>query len=633
MAGKRNKKLKNKEQARQEDIPLEEDERQTTSRVVIRVLLTVLFFTYLFSLAMKFPLNDPDVWWHLVTGDLTIRTMEIPSDDYFSYTTKKPLSIDQIRGLRAQWLGQVVFGLADRFGGIVGVFMFRNLLIILPMLLLFFWLVRNGIGHLTAMGIVVLPAMLLILEVFYAFERPQAFSFLLVLVVIVLLERLRSRDIGRFDFSMALLPITTAVWSNLHAGFLVGNIIILIYFGAELLTLLWRKHRRSSAGTARPAFFAVCAISIFTSFINPNTYHIFLDYFIGLSSRFIADFSQSISGETRSGWVEKVVLEFKPLHYFYFKLHYGWIMYYWVFTGVLVLSLFVKYWIKRSVDLAELLTVAMISFFANFYARGLMFSLTVLPFYMAKTIVELRFPPVNYRKLGTTIVAVLLIITIGFLTTTFGASLPLVLKPSVTNDLITPWYPLHLSAFLEKERPDGPMYNFYTWGGFLIWRLFPLYKVFIDGRALDGEMSWTADSILKTFPEWKQQLDDYNINFIVIPVVFRESGNIVPLAPALIGEDDWKLIYLNLNAAVFIRNVPKNSDLIARYSIDKRYVYNEIIKVENTLLRAMPNNPNLLLAKADALLAIGAYEQAKEIYLRFPDENAEQLEYIRRQGY
>ncbi len=637
MAGKRdNKKLRaeaREQEPAAEKPNLPDDRKAQALKITARVLILVLFFTYLFGLTLKYPLNDPDVWWHLKTGHWIVDNMQLPEDDYFSYTTPKPLSADEVGGLRTQWLGQVVFALAERAGGVAGVATLRNLLIILPMLILVFWLIRNGMSHLAAIGLVTLPAFLLVFQAFYAFERPQAFSFILVLVEVMLLERLRSRGFGKFDLSMVGLPALMALWSNLHAGFIVGNAIILIYMGAELLKVLWRKLSGSGTETARPAFFAVCAAAVPASFLNPNTYHVFYNYFTGLTARFFRDFSQTVVGGGRSGWVEQVVLEFRPLYYFYETLHYKWIMYYWIFLGVLFVGLLAKYWIKKKVDLAELLTAAMLAFFANYYARGLMFSLTVLPFFFAKTALEFRLPPLNYRKVAHACVASMLVITIGFVTATFPGTLGNVFGVRVSPYWVSPWYPIGACNFIEEVKPKPPMYNFYTWGGFLIWRLFPQYKVFIDGRAINRDISWTADSILKTYPEWREQLDSFAINFVLIPPVFRESGHIVPLGPALVDKPDWKLIYLHNNSALYVRDVPQNRELIDKYNIDKREIYREIVKVENVLLSANPYNPTLNLAKADALFALGHYEQAKEIYIRFPQYSAQQLEMLRQRGY
>jgi hypothetical protein len=320
-------------------------------------------------------------------------------------------------------------------------------------------------------------------------------------------------------------------------------------------------------------------------------------------------------------------------------------MVFWVFTayplqpynipipGVLFILLIIKYWSTKRIDLAEILTVLFIWFFANYYARGLMFSLTILSFYLGKTIMHFRFPPLNYKKLSMAAIGVLMILTVAFMNVTYRHYWRQVLKPRVAPTWITPWYPQLLCEFLESTNIPGPMYNFYTWGGFLIWRLHPQYKVFIDGRAIDQNISWIADSILKTHSDWRTQLDAFNINLIVIPVVFRESGHIIPLAQTLVREDNWKLVFLRNNSAVFVRDVSKNRTFINRFNMDKRAVFMEIINIETVLLMGMPDNPTFHMAKADAMLALGRYKEAKDIYSRFPRLAAKQLEALKRKGY
>jgi hypothetical protein len=513
----------------------------------------------------------------------------------------------------------------------------------------------------------------------------------------MLLERLRARGPGKFDFSMVLLPVAMAVWSNLHAGFIVGNLVIFIYIASEAFMYGWRKYRDSGVEGARPIFFAVCVIAVLASFVNPDTYHIFFDYFKGLSTKFLRDFAQTVAGGGRASWVEQVVLEFKPLRYFYETLRYKWVMVFWIFTayplqpynipipGVLFILLILKYWANKRIDLAEVLTVLLIWFLANYYARGLMFSLTILPFYMGKTLMELRSPLINFRqsympvvvvfvmlfavfvnldalnvwkqisisaiavliailavqitrlnywrKTLASVIAVFMMLTVVFIQVTYSKYWREALKPRVAPAWITPWYPQELSYFLDKTKIPGPMYNFYTWGGFLIWRLYPQYKVFIDGRALDRDISWNADAILKTYPKWQTRLDAFNINFIVIPVIFRESGHIIPLATALVNNDKWKLIFLRNNSAIFVRNVPSNREYINRFNMDKRSVFVEIINIENVLLLGMPDNPVFHTAKADALFALGRYEEAKAIYSRFPRQSAQKLQELKRRGY
>jgi hypothetical protein len=46
------------------------------------------------------------------------------------------------------------------------------------------------------------------------------------------------------------------------------------------------------------------------------------------------------------------------------------------------------------------------------------------------------------------------------------------------------WYPERAVEFLQREKLPGNVFNGYSLGGFLTWRLFPEYRDYIDSRAL-----------------------------------------------------------------------------------------------------------------------------------------------------
>jgi hypothetical protein len=601
---------------------------KTTLGKILTILVPVAFFVYLFFTNMNITLNDPDVWWHLKTGDYILENWDVPDVDPFAYTTPRPLSTDQKIGIKSQWLGQVVLSLAHRIGGLAGVGSLRNLLIILPMIILYIWLIRKGIGTWPAFILIIFPASILSFQLFYAFERPQGLSFSIVLLLIILLERLKRNSLERKrDISYVLMPITMALWSNMHAGFIVGNVIIMIYLASGVLSTGYHRLRRTDGAVVGPAFYAVCLFSIVASFANPNTYQLFFSYFTGLASMFVRDLASSVTGKGGS-WVTEVVLEFKPLVYFYKHLEYTWLLFYWVFTGFLYLCLIVKYWLRRSFDFAEFATVTLVVFFANYYARGLMFSLTVMPLYLGKTVMELRPPATRYRVPNMAIVAAMLAIGISFCTYTYSKT-PFIFKVGITDKWVTPWYPTELTKFLKKNPIDPPMYNYYTWGGYLIWDLFPKYQVFIDGRAIENMVNRTADSILKVQPGWQEELEAYNINFIAVPVIFRESGHIIPLAAVMAYDNNWKLVFVKNNSVLFVKDVKRNWEIIRKYSLDKEYVFLEILKVTNLLLASSPDNPIYNLSKADAFYALNNKELAQEIYNRYPSAVKERHSFLR----
>jgi hypothetical protein len=599
-------------------------------------LLVLSFFGYLFSIALIQKLNDPDLWWHLKTGEYILEHGEVPDVDPFAYTTPRPLSMSQKIGLRAQWLGQVMLYQAYRFNGLLGVAIFRNLLIVMPMLLLVIWLVRNGARHWHAIALVSMPAFMLDVQLFYSFERPQGVSFNLVILSCILVNRIRRKATEgvRFDHAYWILPVMAAFWSNVHAGFIVGNLIICIYVFAETLKLAYlRWWQQEKTGGVKPVFFLVMFATLVATCLNPNTYHVFYNYASGLLGMFITDASRYVTGGTGGGWVKDVVLEFKPLIYFYTFLHYDWLVIYWIFSALTALTVLARFILRRELDLSELLTVGFVILFANMYARGLMFSLTVLPFYFAKNALDImRVDRKIFQRAFRIAVASALALGVSFVVYTYRFT-PDALKPAVTKSWVSPWYPIFLCDFIKNVKPAPPMYNYYTWGGYMIWSIYPEYKVFIDGRAIDNFINETADNILKAYPGWQQKLDVYNINFIAIPVIFRESGHIIPLATMLVDDPRWHLVFVGNNAALFVRDHPRNADIINRYAMDKRRVFFEIAEIEKMFLRAMPGNPVFNIALGQALMGMGRYAEAKAIFERFPRDAAEYLQQLRQMGY
>src|SRR5215469_12525748 len=57
---------------------------------------------------------DPDMWWHLKVGDAILRTHQWPTTDPYSFT------VFGQKWLAYEWLGDIVFAIAQRIGGLRG---------------------------------------------------------------------------------------------------------------------------------------------------------------------------------------------------------------------------------------------------------------------------------------------------------------------------------------------------------------------------------------------------------------------------------------------------------------------------------------------------------------------------------
>jgi hypothetical protein len=106
------------------------------------------------------------------------------------------------------------------------------------------------------------------------------------------------------------------------------------------------------------------------------------------------------------------------------------------------------------------------------------------------------------------------------------------------------------------------MFNTYEHGGYLMWRLWPRQKVFIDGRALSDSLFHDYQRMLYALPRDAEKsglelLDEYGIQSIVVNGFEYGSGAIYLLPVALSGpQTEWKLVFQDDRAMVFLRHPP-----------------------------------------------------------------------------
>src|ERR1700689_4038769 len=65
-------------------------------------------------LSVRSRFDDPDMWWHLKTGEIIWTTHTIPTTDLFSYTTNHYAYVPH------EWLAQLLIYGAYRFAGYPG---------------------------------------------------------------------------------------------------------------------------------------------------------------------------------------------------------------------------------------------------------------------------------------------------------------------------------------------------------------------------------------------------------------------------------------------------------------------------------------------------------------------------------
>jgi len=92
------------------------------------------------------------------------------------------------------------------------------------------------------------------------------------------------------------------------------------------------------------------------------------------------------------------------------------------------------------------------------------------------------------------------------------------------------------------------MMNHYNWGGYFIWKLYPQYRVFMDGRA-----DVYGDTLMNEFgscyylkDDWTKTLEAWGIRTVVLTPD-------APLITALRSSPQWRQIYGDTEAVILTR--------------------------------------------------------------------------------
>ena len=110
-------------------------------------------------------------------------------------------------------------------------------------------------------------------------------------------------------------------------------------------------------------------------------------------------------------------------------------------------------------------------------------------------------------------------------------------------------FPVEAVDVIAARGIHDPIFTLDSWGGYVIYRLYPRAKVFVDDRHdLYGDEFFKQ--YLKTIrvePGWDALLNDNHVNWVLVP---KES----PLANALRGTPQWKISYEDGTAILFSRS-------------------------------------------------------------------------------
>ncbi len=515
--------------------------------------LLLAAFLCAFGLSYLGPVVESDFFWHISAGRAIWEDGGLPA------------------GYNTQWLGQVVLYALWKLGGSTAIVSIRVLAYTAVLGGLFLWMRRQGVKYFPALFFLLFPA-----HLFLSFpsERPQIFSFALFPLTVYLLEGLRTRDGYRLH---RLLPLVLIVWGNIHAGFMLGVACVWIYLFAEAAASM--RRRAFTRKLMETAVIAVVPVAFFV-LIRPS----------------IVSFSSgaALSLIKTSSYMRGVLEYLSPVEA---ALSLGqYYPSYWLFAVIVLLTLLARF---RRMPPAHVLLLVLFTVLSLRSLRFMPFLVLLGPIVSVHVFRE-------EERLERD----------GFLSAGFAAVLALWLffAPIDPRAGLSEEFPRKAAAFLNEKSPLGRIFNYQGWAGYLQWAL-PRGEMFVpvEGVRTDTMNSydavlWADATPLMGMPQWSALLDAYGLDTVVMPGMSSISGETFPLIHALVAHRDWRLVYSDGTANVFMKSNPRTRGIIRRYSMDKDNSYLQITSQAGRLLKKEPGNPAFLrsLREADRRLGVSS---------------------------
>ena len=485
--------------------------------LIFIAIVGVLVFT---SLSVKL-LNDAGIGWHIRTGQQILATRAVPRVDPFSSQIQKPW-------VAWEWMYDVVAGGLESSAGLNGVVWLTAVVIAGAFAAVFRLLLRRGTNLLIAL---VLTLLAIASSMIHFLARPHVLSWLFVVIWFWILD---SVELGlqKRVRSLWLLPVLMLIWVNVHGGFLLGLVLIAIYWVGSLWTWLRMKDfrieeslQKIAAGKRLRQLTLVGISSIVASLVNPYGWKLHAHVYEYLGNRFFMDHIDEFQSPNFHGISQRL------------------------FLAILLIAVSVLTVGGRKLRLSHILLL-LFAVYAGLYAsRNIPVAAILLVLVIGPLIPS--FGPAEFSGRMTALESALkghiwpIVFAIAGLAVALNSGH--VGSEQVMNAHFDPQrMPVAAVDFIGHSGIHTPLLSPDYWGGYLIYRLYPHNRVVIDDRH-----DFYGEPYLRSYlttvhaePGWEDFLKSHP-ECLVLP---RKAA-----VTALVRtSSEWKTVYSDDVAVVFV---------------------------------------------------------------------------------
>lgn len=495
-------------------------------KLVVAFLMPVVIF-------LRYPVEpfDYDVWWQMALGKYYVTHHTVFIDhSMFSWT---PVDSTWIYNT---FLGSIIIFLIYDFGGGFGLWVLQ-LSVFFGLFITYFIYLKILQQKIDVTNLTVFTVLGIIMSLSCRFYKPEMFSPLLFfcLGVIAIVVKVSHKKILLYTY-----PFIFALWVNVHGGFVLGFCLLIGLSIAELLNRMIFPRDALTTNELMHLWIA-SFLSFLATFLNPYGANYLFSIFNGVMSE-----TYNISNKYLQSYISlwpylKSIKDINPVTFF----KTGQIVIIMTIMMLMIIVLMVYDFAKnKSFDFFVLIAIIVTYLGSMTVVRTIyVFPITfVLIFYL---FYRLKLKNISARA---TLLSLILFILL------FINNLYFVLRYENENQ----WFgsglegfaPVQEVAFLKKYHLEGQIFNDYLIGGYLLWDLYPDYKVFIDSRLVPYSKQvapdyWEFVSKPATTEDIHRFTQKYPFKIAIIH--YREMPLIFDFLKA-----GWRLLYFEKNAAIVV---------------------------------------------------------------------------------
>lgn len=504
-------------------------------------------------------IKDLDIWLHLGVGKFIFEHRLVPTVDILSCTVAGKEWINH------EWLFQVLIYSIYQSWGPNGLLTMQATVVIATLLILFF------LGYNRDKQLVVTLTLFIVSLVYMQrfTIRPDLFSlFFFTFYIFILALHVDKKWMIFVLFGVQVL------WTNMHGFFFFGPLFILIGIVSECirrtikLPYEWNKIGRLTDGEFKHLKIAFI-VSVLACCINPHFvkgawYPLGVFFALAGEQKLFFNYIQEL---------ERPIKQFSELFYFNDQGPY---------KLLIILSAVSFIFNRWRIDISVFIFWLVFLIFSLKASRNLAFFslaaylviVTNLLHVSAKDIIPLRFTGKKFQFITMVAVNILLLAWVYNFAKNVSArgyyDFDRYAPKSEFKDVSLLSVPHKAVDFLVENKIEGRFFNDFNSGAYLVGRTFPYIKVFIDGRTeeygatfFEEYRSIWAKGDVKKFDEL---VEKYNLTGAFLNSVKQHCAE--ELLKHLNSSPNWKMVYFDHDAVIFLRDISENKEYIQDLAFD-----------------------------------------------------------------